>query len=93
LAQADPQQGAFLLNANAAGYGWFLDPTPLQDQEFAAGQALSSSPAVGQMDLLTAVLEEMGAAIGLKGSAFTAPLTASTRGVSALDAAFAQSGV
>src|SRR5262249_38306757 len=42
------------ISADASGQGWFVDPTPLQDEEFAGG------PAMGTMDLLTAVLHEMG---------------------------------
>ena len=50
------------IDADAAGYGWFVDETPVDDAEFAA----ESSEADGKMDLLTAVMHEMGHAIGLK---------------------------
>jgi hypothetical protein len=92
LAQADPQTGRVILDADAAGYGWFVDSTPLQDTEFAGGQAIAGSAAAGRMDLLTAMLQELGAAAGLKGSALTAALAPSTRNVAALDAFFAQGG-
>ena len=54
------------IDANAAGHGWFLDPTPGQDGEFAPGGpgsplvALPGLPAAGKEDLLTTVLHEMG---------------------------------
>src|SRR5205823_1674113 len=54
------------LDANAAGYGWFVDPTPADDVEFAlAGSpgelsARPDSPAFGRMDLLTVVEHEVG---------------------------------
>jgi CSLREA domain-containing protein len=54
-----------LVSADGAGYGWFVDPTPLQDEEFAGGQALAGSTASGHEDLLTAVLHEMGHLAGL----------------------------
>jgi hypothetical protein len=52
------------LDGAAAGYGWFVDPTPLRDEEFAVGRpgsplAALPGPAAGKMDLLTAVLHEM----------------------------------
>ncbi len=51
------------LNATAAGHGWFLDPTPADDSEFARG--LASSPAAGRADLLTVLTHEMGHVLGL----------------------------
>ena len=33
-AEAD---GKILIDDDAAGYGWFVDPTPHQDEEFAIG--------------------------------------------------------
>lgn len=53
-----------VVDASAAGYGWFVDPTPLQDNEFrsvnGAMTAKSDSLAAGHMDLLTVLLHEMG---------------------------------
>jgi hypothetical protein len=49
-----------VVSADAAGYGWFVDPTPRQDEEFAGGVAPPGSPAAGREDLLTVVLHEMG---------------------------------
>jgi hypothetical protein len=66
-----------LLDTNAAGYHWFIDPTPLDDSEFSSGSRPSSlaprpSPASRpssdsrlRMDLLTAVMHEMGHSLGL----------------------------
>jgi hypothetical protein len=58
------------ISPDAAGHGWFVDPTPLQDEEFAAGGpggVLTALPgaAAGLEDLETAVLHEMGHLAGL----------------------------
>jgi hypothetical protein len=60
LGQAIIATNTVEISDDAAGYGWFLDQTPLQDEEFNAGVALPGTPADGRMDLLTAVLHEMG---------------------------------
>jgi hypothetical protein len=60
-----------LLDDDAAGHGWFVDQTPSDDGEF--GHALSatqlqtdpSGAPAGRMDLLTAVMHEIGHALGL----------------------------
>ena len=49
------------IDADAGGWGWFVDTTPLDDSEFAGGE----SPAGGRIDLLTAVMHEMGHVLGL----------------------------
>jgi hypothetical protein len=53
-----------VVDASAAGFGWFVDQTPLQDNEFAnfdgAITAKSGSLAAGHMDLLTVLLHELG---------------------------------
>jgi hypothetical protein len=60
-----------LLDTNAAGYHWFIDPTPLDDSEFSSGSRPSSldsrpsSDSQHRIDLLTAVIHEMGHALGL----------------------------
>jgi hypothetical protein len=60
-----------LVSPNAAGYGWFVDTTPLGDEEFSAsapGSPLTALPdgaAAGREDLLTVVLHEMGHLAGL----------------------------
>jgi hypothetical protein len=58
-----------VIDPDAAGYGWFVDPTLQSNSEFArnAGGALVASPgalASGHMDLLTVVLHEMGHVAG-----------------------------
>lgn len=54
------------LDADAAGHGWYVDLTPLDDSEFnqttAHPRALSSSQ---RIDLLTAVMHELGHVLGL----------------------------
>ena len=61
--------GAISLDATADGWGWFVDPTPGQDEEYtSAGSellALPGSAAAGHVDLLTVVMHEMGHALGL----------------------------
>jgi hypothetical protein len=52
------------VDVTAAGYGWFVDPTPADDSEFGLGMA--GSPAAGRMDLLTVVMHELGHVIGLE---------------------------
>jgi hypothetical protein len=95
LATADPQSGQVLLNPSAAGHGWFVDPTPLRDEEFvaaAAGQPQAAAPggaADGRADLLTALMQEMGVAAGLEDPILTSALAPGTRNVAALDAYFA----
>jgi hypothetical protein len=57
------------LDVNAAGYGWFVDPTPGHDAEFVTASGVASAPrggpAAGHMDLLTVVMHELGHVIGL----------------------------
>jgi hypothetical protein len=59
-----------LIDGGAAGYGWFVDPTPRQDEEFqptqTSGQLQAVDPrALARMDLLTVVEHELGHVIGL----------------------------
>ncbi len=50
-----------LLDVDAAGFGWFIDPTPADDVEFQTG-----APEVqGRVDLLTVITHELGHVIGL----------------------------
>jgi hypothetical protein len=51
------------LDATAAGYGWYVDSTPLDDVEFESGS--TGSEAAQHMDLLTAVMHELGHTLGL----------------------------
>jgi hypothetical protein len=61
------------IDTDAAGHGWFIDPTPSDNFEFthalnAAGTDLLTDPtnaAAGHLDLLTAVSHEMGHVLGL----------------------------
>jgi hypothetical protein len=53
------------LDRDAAGHGWFIDPTPGADNEFDAdGKALAGAGAEGDIDLLTAVTHEFGHVLG-----------------------------
>jgi hypothetical protein len=58
--------GSIWIDRDAAGYGWFVDPTPWEDDEFAGAigaeelLAVAGSNADGRMDLLTAVMHEIG---------------------------------
>jgi fibronectin type 3 domain-containing protein len=54
-----------VIDADAAGYGWFVDATPGDDAEFDGfGQAIASD-AAGRFDLLTLVMHELGHVLGL----------------------------
>jgi hypothetical protein len=58
------------LDPTAAGWGWFVDPTPAQNEEFplhsnAGMAALPGSSASDKMDLLTVVEHELGHEMGL----------------------------
>jgi hypothetical protein len=58
------------LDVNAAGWGWFVDPTPWDDNEFVSEgdsgllTADNDSTAEGRIDLLTAVMHELGHVLG-----------------------------
>jgi hypothetical protein len=58
---------AILIDANAADYGWFVDATPEQDEEFSSddlGLALNAE-ARQQIDLLSVLAHELGHVLGL----------------------------
>lgn len=60
--------GVITLDTDAAGWNWFVDPTPQDDHEFAlqeGAQVAATGPAAGRIDLLTVVVHEMGHALGL----------------------------
>ncbi|MBU1775847.1 MAG: tandem-95 repeat protein [Gammaproteobacteria bacterium] len=63
------------LDANAAGNGWFIDPTPGQNEEWLPTSnpnewvAKAGSTAAGKMDMLSVLLHEYGHALGINHSA------------------------
>ena len=64
------QPGLITLDNDAAGHGWFVDTTPLDDSEFGTAQTptwllAGTSGAAGHYDLLTVLMHEMGHALGL----------------------------
>jgi hypothetical protein len=65
-AQGDQVQ----IDSDGANFGWYLDTTPGDDAEFAgSGTRLTATgAAVGKIDLLTAVLHELGHRAGLHDS-------------------------
>ena len=53
------------VDTDGAGYGWFIDPTPLSDEEFSiASPNWPDSSALGRIDLLTVILHELGHHLG-----------------------------
>ncbi len=68
LAQAHDTR--VLIDPSAAGYGWYVDPTPEDDAEFTATVegGLTAEPgtaAQDRIDLYTALLHELGHVVGL----------------------------
>ncbi|SPP65339.1 matrixin family metalloprotease [Nitrospira lenta] len=59
------------LDTDAAGYGWFIDSTPLTNEEFVVGAnpwqftALEGRAAAGKIDLMTVLMHELGHVMGL----------------------------
>lgn len=49
------------IDSTAAGHGWFIDPTPMDDTEF---RLPGSQGEQGKMDLLSVVMHEMGHVLG-----------------------------
>ncbi len=64
-----PNAATISIDDDANGVGWFLDSTPGDNSEFTGTdtyfQATPNSPAAGKYDLLTAILHEMGHALGI----------------------------
>jgi hypothetical protein len=65
-------EGSILIDADGAGYGWYIDETPADDLEFGLKlsdlelTAAEASPAFGRMDLLTVVMHELGHVLGFE---------------------------
>ena len=58
------------IDANAAGYGWFIDTTPFDHSEFVYSSdltliALEDGPAANQIDLWTVIMHELGHILGV----------------------------
>jgi Bacterial Ig domain/Dockerin type I domain len=59
-----------MVDDDGAGFGWYIDPTPMSDSEFpimassTRSYATPTSPAAGRMDLLTVVMHELGHVLG-----------------------------
>ena len=76
----DEAAGHIVIDTDAAGHGWFVDPTPFDNLEFlhaanAGGTDLYTDPtsaAAGHLDLLTTVSHELGHVIGLDDSTSSA---------------------
>jgi uncharacterized repeat protein (TIGR01451 family) len=64
--------GLIRVDSKAGGQGWYVDLTPLDDGEFSGSATRMytqpTTAAAGRMDLLTALLHEMGHALGLDDS-------------------------
>jgi len=61
--------GHIIIDANAAGNSWFVDTTPLEDEEFSGTgtrlSATSTGGAAGRIDAMTVIMHELGHQIGL----------------------------
>jgi hypothetical protein len=55
--------GTIWIDQSAAGYGWYIDPSPASDSAFPAAPG---SPAYGKVDLLTVVEHELGHELGFE---------------------------
>ena len=73
ILSASKRFGHITIDTDAAGHGWFVDPTPNDNSEFthsanATGTDLFTDPssaAAGHLDLLTTVTHELGHVLGL----------------------------
>jgi Ca2+-binding RTX toxin-like protein len=74
------------IDTDAAGHGWFVDATPSDDSEFDAnGLALSGSESDGDIDLLTALMHELGHVLGFEHDDSTIMAASLTTGVRSVD--------
>ncbi len=70
LSEADAVHHAIIVDADAAGWGWFVDTSPASSSEFRVRldsnvfAATPDSSAFGRMDLLTAMEHELGHLLG-----------------------------
>ncbi|MBD2594927.1 hypothetical protein H6G74_11375 [Nostoc spongiaeforme FACHB-130] len=65
-----PNGGTILIDNDANGVGWFIDPTPLENSEFTTtltdtAYRATTGEAFGKYDLLTTILHEMGHLAGI----------------------------
>jgi hypothetical protein len=56
--------GTILIDIDASGAGWYIDPTPGDDAEFDANLNAVDAAALGRVDLLTVLLHELGHQLG-----------------------------
>jgi hypothetical protein len=72
LGLSNDTQKSIIIDADAAGYGWFIDPTLSTDDEFGLRlnfderAASLGSQAYGKIDLLTVVQHELGHLLGFE---------------------------
>jgi hypothetical protein len=67
-ALGDYVDGRVLIDVDAAGHGWFVDPTPADDAEFGGTGAVrvaTSGEAAQRIDLLSVLSHELGHVMGL----------------------------
>jgi PKD repeat protein len=68
--QGRPNGGTILIDNDANGVGWFIDPTPEENSEFSqtltdTAFRATTGEAFGKYDLLTSILHEMGHLAGI----------------------------
>ncbi len=69
---------AITLDASGAGWGWYLDESPIDSSEFAVADTATAfhvddedtdNPAIGRLDLLTVLIHELGHIVNLPSTA------------------------